>query len=149
MTDLPGQGLRALVVDDDPSIRELLRVVLELDGWEVLEASDGQQALEVAAAERPHGVVLDLMMPVLDGFSALAELRRTEPGRQMAVIVLTARSGPSDIRRGTRLGADLYVTKPFDPSHVVEQLAFHALRRNPDARSGPAAAAAPPDQPRA
>jgi len=147
VTDLPGQGLRALVVDDDPAIRELLRIVLELDGWQVLEAADGQEALDVAALERPHGVILDLMMPVMDGFTALGELRRTDHGARMAVIVLTARSGPSDIRRGTRLGADLYVTKPFDPSHVVEQLAFHALRRNPQVRAaggdGPPPAAGP------
>ncbi|HLT16183.1 MAG TPA: response regulator [Acidimicrobiales bacterium] len=135
MTEPPGAGLRALVVDDEPPIRALMRTVLELDGWEVLEAEDGAQALALAKAERPHGVVLDVMMPVKDGFDVLAELRRTEHGRAMAVVMLTARSRPSDILRGTRLGADLYVTKPFDPDHVAEQLAFHAHRRSPGARA--------------
>jgi DNA-binding response OmpR family regulator len=131
-----GEGLRALVVDDDPPIRELLRTVLELDGWEVHEAEDGMQALALARAERPHGVVLDVMMPGKDGFEVLAELRQTEHGRAMAIIMLTAKTRPSDILRGTRLGADLYVTKPFDPDHVAERLVFHALRRSPGARTG-------------
>jgi len=130
-----GSGLRALVVDDEAPIRDLLRTVLELDGWEVHEAEDGGQALALARAERPHGVVLDVMMPVMDGFHVLSELRRTEHGRAMAIVMLTAKTRPSDILRGTRLGADLYVTKPFDPNHVAEQLAFHALRRSPGART--------------
>lgn len=130
-----GEGLRALIVDDDGPIRELLRTVLELDGWEVHEAEDGAQALALAKAERPHGVVLDVMMPGKDGFEVLAELRQTEPGRAMAIVMLTAKTRPSDILRGTRLGADLYVTKPFDPNHVADRLAFHALRRRPGART--------------
>jgi two-component system response regulator VicR len=124
-----------LVVDDDPPIRDLLRTVLELEGWEVHEAEDGDQALALAKAERPHAIVLDVMMPGRDGFEVLAELRKTEHGRAMAIVMLTAKTRPTDILRGTRLGADLYVTKPFDPSHVAEQLAFHALRRSPGART--------------
>ncbi|MGK2949587.1 MAG: response regulator transcription factor [Acidimicrobiales bacterium] len=135
MGELSGDGLRALVVDDDPPIRHMLRTVLELEGWEVHEAEDGAQALALARAERPHGVVLDVMMPHKDGFDVLAELRQTEHGHQMAIVMLTAKSRPSDILRGTRLGADLYLTKPFDPGHVVERLAFHALRRAPGART--------------
>lgn len=135
MGELSGDGLRALVVDDDPPIRHMLRTVLELEGWEVHEAEDGVQGLALAKAERPHGVVLDVMMPRKDGFDVLAELRQTEHGRQMAIVMLTAKSRPSDILRGTRLGADLYLTKPFDPGHVVERLAFHALRRAPGART--------------
>jgi DNA-binding response OmpR family regulator len=137
MEERAGQGLRALVVDDDPPIRVLLRTVLELEGWDVHEAEDGIQALALAKAERPHGVVLDVMMPGKDGFEVLAELRQTEYGRAMAIVMLTAKTRPSDILRGTRLGADLYVTKPFDPNHVAERLAFHALRRSPGARTEP------------
>jgi DNA-binding response OmpR family regulator len=131
------------VVDDEAPIRDLLRTVLELDGWEVHEAEDGAQALALAKAERPHGVVLDVMMPVMDGFEVLGELRKTEHGRSLAIIMLTAKTRPSDILRGTRLGADLYVTKPFDPNHVAEQLAFHALRRSPGARTDGAAPVRP------
>ena len=135
MSEGLGSGLRALVVDDELAIRDLVRTVLELDGWTVIEAEDGVQALALARAERPHGVVLDVMMPEMDGFDVLAALRKTEYGRGMAIVMLTAKTRPSDILRGTRLGADLYVTKPFDPNHVAEQLAFHALRRSPEART--------------
>jgi DNA-binding response OmpR family regulator len=135
MAELSGDGLRALVVDDDAPIRHMLRTVLELEGWEVLEAEDGGQALALAKAERPHAIVLDVMMPVKDGFEVLSELRQTEHGRQIAIVMLTAKAGRSDILRGTRLGADHYITKPFDPGEVMERLAFHALRRNPGART--------------
>lgn len=135
MAERSGDGLRALVVDDDHPIRHLLRIALELEGWQVFEAEDGGQALALADAERPHGIVLDVMMPVKDGFDVLSELRQTEHGRQMAVVMLTAKADRTDILRGTRLGADHYITKPFDPGHVLERLAFHALRRNPGART--------------
>ncbi|MEO7429471.1 MAG: response regulator [Acidimicrobiales bacterium] len=141
MEELAGQGLRALIVDDDEAVRGLLRSALELDGWEVLEADDGVQALALARAERPHGVLLDVMMTHKDGFDVLTELRRTELGRAMAIVMLTAKTRPSDVLRGTRLGADLYVTKPFDPNHVVERLAFHARKRSPEAQDGRSAAA--------
>jgi DNA-binding response OmpR family regulator len=135
MAELSGDGLRALVVDDDEPIRHMVRAVLELEGWEVHEAEDGGQALALARAERPHGIVLDVMMPVKDGFEVLTELRQFDWGRQMAVVMLTAKTDPTDILRGTRLGADHYMTKPFDPDQVTERLAFHALRRNPGART--------------
>jgi len=138
-----GRGLRALIVEDDAPVRSLLRTVLELDGWEVHEAEGGVQALALAKAERPHGVVLDVMIPDKDGFDVLSELRHTEHGRAMAIVMLTAKTRPSDILRGTRLGADLYITKPFDPGHVAERLAFHALRRSPNARSEGRAPAPP------
>jgi len=143
MTDLSGEGLRALVVDDDGPIRNLVRSVLELEGWDVIEAEDGEQGLALAKAEKPHAVVLDVMMPGKDGFEVLAELRRSEHGQAMAIVMLTAKTRQADILRGTRLGADLYLTKPFDPDHVAKHLAFHALRRNPGARTGAPAPAAP------
>ncbi|HEY9556679.1 MAG TPA: response regulator [Acidimicrobiales bacterium] len=143
MSELSGAGLRALVVDDDAPIRNLLRTVLELEGWEVLEAEDGDQALALAKAERPHAIVLDVMMPGIDGFDVLAELRGTDHGRSTAVVMLTAKTRQADILRGTRLGADLYLTKPFDPEHVAKHLAFHALRRNPGARTDAAGPAEP------
>ena len=124
-----------MIVDDEEDVRYLLRTVLELEGWEVHEAEDGVQALALAKAERPHGVVLDVMMPDKDGLDVLAELRKTEHGRAMAVVMVTAKTRPTDVLRGTGLGADHYVTKPFDPHHVAERLAFHVLRRRPGART--------------
>ena len=136
MDEPVAQGLRVLIVEDDAPVRALLRSVLELEGWEVHEAEDGVQAVALAKAERPHGVLLDVMIPDKDGFDVLAELRHTEHGRAMAIVMLTAKTRPSDILRGTRLGADLYITKPFDPGHAAERLLFHALRRSADARAG-------------
>jgi DNA-binding response OmpR family regulator len=129
-----GAGLRALIVDDDPGVRTLLRAVLELEGWTVFEAGDGELALLVVAAERPHAIALDVMLPTRDGFSVLAELRQGELGRDIAVVLLTAKDQPADVLRGTRLGADQYMTKPCDPDEVADRMAFHALRRQPAAR---------------
>ena len=132
-----GEGMRVLVVDDDPSIRLLLLTVFELDGWEVHEAPDGEAGLAAAAALEPDGVVLDVMMPGKDGFQVLQELRATDAGRAMAVVMLTAKTASSDILRGTRLGADQYFTKPCDPDEVAGRLAFHVLRRQPARRADP------------
>lgn len=132
---LSGAGLRALVVDDDAAIRRLIRTVLELEGWEVSEAGEGELALLLAAQLRPHGLVLDVMLPGRDGFGILAELRQSAHGRRLAIVMLTAKAHPADIARGTRLGADQYLTKPCDPDEVAARLAFHALRRNPEARA--------------
>lgn len=132
---LSGAGLRALVVDDDEPVRRLIRTVLELEGWQVREAGEGELALLLVAQERPHAVVLDVMLPGRDGFSILAELRQSAHGRKLAVVMLTAKTHPSDIARGTRLGADQYLTKPCDPDEVAARLAFHALRRHPEARA--------------
>jgi two-component system, OmpR family, alkaline phosphatase synthesis response regulator PhoP len=134
VTDLPAEGLTALVVDDEDSVRGLVRAALELEGWRVVEAPDGQTALEVADAEGPNGIVLDVMMPGMDGFEVLNTLRQRPVGRTAAVILLTARSQPADIYRGTKLGADLYLTKPFEPEVLTERLLFHVLRRDPAAR---------------
>ena len=130
-----GEGLRALVVDDDRSVRLLMRTVLELEGWEVVEAGDGEMALLAVAAEHPHAVVLDVMLPGRDGFAVLAELRQGGIGRDLAIVMLTAKDAPADLLRGSRLGADQYLTKPCDPDEVAERLAFHALRRNPAVRA--------------
>jgi DNA-binding response OmpR family regulator len=129
--DQSGRGLTALVVDDDRAIRVLIRAVLELEGWVVIEAADGEMALLLAASERPHAVVLDVMLPTRDGFSVLAELRQSDHGRDLAVVMLTAKDQAADRLRGSRLGADQYLTKPCDPDEVAERLAFHALRRHP------------------
>lgn len=119
------EGRRVLVVDDDDGIRRLVRVVLELEGWKVREAGDGAVALILARSDPPDALVLDVMLPGRDGFDVLAELRQSDHGRDMAVVMLTAMSQPSDIARGGHLGVDEYLTKPFDPSTLAERLAFH------------------------
>ena len=125
---------RVLIVDDEPDIREIARMSLEsVAGWEVLEAADGRTATEIARSERPDAVVLDVMMPDLDGFEVVRRMRFD--GVQVPVLFLTARDTTEDVVRGLTLGGDAYVTKPFSVEQVVAQV--HALLR----RSGVAATA--------
>jgi DNA-binding response OmpR family regulator len=117
---------RILVVDDETAIRVLVRMNLVLAGMEVLEAKDGAEALETARRERPDLVLLDVMMPDVDGFEVARELARDEATRDIPVVFLTARADRVDELRGYEAGAVAYVTKPFDPvwlgSYVHELL---------------------------
>jgi two-component system KDP operon response regulator KdpE len=114
-----------LVVDDDAAIVRLVRTKLQNDGYQVLTGSNGQEALDLLQSEHPDLVILDLMMPVLDGSAALRRIRQVST---VPVILLTARSGGADTVRGLDLGADDYVTKPFDPDELAARIAA-VLRR--------------------
>jgi DNA-binding response OmpR family regulator len=107
---------RILVVEDEPKIRMIVRGYLEADGFEVLEAVDGPSGLAATLAERPDLVVLDLMLPGLDGFEVL---RRLRPSSEVPVIMLTARAEEIDRVMGFTAGADDYVTKPFSPRELA------------------------------
>ncbi len=109
-----------LVVDDDDSVRELMDVALETH--HVIAARDGQEALEKLAEQRVDAVVLDIMMPRLDGIETLRRMRLDSSLRDMPVVVLTAKVGEDDHLRGFQAGADAYVTKPFEPDTLVEAL---------------------------
>ena len=111
---------RLLVVDDEPNIRELLSASLRYAGFEVATAADGQQALALAASFRPDLLVLDVMMPGLDGFAVVRRLR--ESGRHTPVLFLTARDGVADRIAGLTAGGDDYVTKPFSLEEVAARL---------------------------
>ena len=111
---------RLLVVDDEPSIRELLTASLRFAGFEVFAAADGQEALALADKHRPDLVVLDVMLPDLDGFAVTRRLR--ERGRDMPVLFLTARDETSDKVQGLTVGGDDYVTKPFSLEEVVARI---------------------------
>jgi DNA-binding response OmpR family regulator len=104
-----------LVIDDERSIRMLCRVNLAASGMKVYEASDGRQGLELARRERPDLVLLDVMMPELDGWSVARELAADDETRDIPIIFLTARADPADRRLGEQLGGVGYVVKPFDP----------------------------------
>ena len=106
---------RVLVIDDEHAIRMLCRVNLSASGIEVLEAEDGETGLELARRERPDLVLLDVMMPGLDGWSVARELAANDDTRDIPVVFLTARAEPADLRRGEQLGGAGYVVKPFDP----------------------------------
>lgn len=117
---------RILVVDDEPMVREVVVAYLEREGFRVDEASDGAAALQQIDASQPDLVVLDVMLPELDGFSVLTELRRTG---DIPVILLTARTDEPDRVLGLELGADDYVVKPFSPRELVARVRS-VLRRS-------------------
>lgn len=114
--------VRVLAVDDDPVILRLLQLNLELEGHEVSTAGDGRAGLEAIRRERPEVVLLDVMMPHLDGFQVCSEVR-ADPDPDVAatpVVILSAKAQEADIATGMAAGADAYVTKPFDPLELVE-----------------------------
>ena len=110
---------RILVVDDDPPIVRLLRVNLEMEGYEVAVASNGKEALEAVKAHPPDLVLLDVILPGMDGLEVVTRLRRDPATARLPVVLLSARAQDADIRHGKGAGADEYVTKPFDPRDLL------------------------------
>jgi DNA-binding response OmpR family regulator len=106
-----------LIVDDEPDILLMLRVNLESEGFTTALAGDGETALRRIEEERPDVVLLDVMMPVMDGWGVLAGLHRMDP--RPRILVLSAKSGTRDVAKAFELGADEYVTKPFDPDELL------------------------------
>ena len=102
-----------LVAEDEPHLLRLVQFRLELEGYEVRTATDGESALESVYDHRPDVCLLDVVMPRRSGWDVLRELRSDERGRDLKVIMLTARATEDDIQTGMRLGADDYITKPF------------------------------------
>ena len=122
-----------LVVDDERNIVELVRLYLEKDGFAVVAASDGEQALVQYERAEPDLVVLDLMLPKLDGFEVCRELRRRG---DVPILMLTARSEDVDAIVGLELGADDYVTKPFNPRALVARVKAILRRTDATAKGG-------------
>jgi CheY-like chemotaxis protein len=110
-----GTARRVLVADDERAIRLLCRVNLAASGMDVLEAGDGREALELARKERPDLVLLDVMMPEVDGWTVARELAKDEQTRDIPIVFLTARAEAADKRLGEQLGGVGYLVKPFDP----------------------------------
>lgn len=110
---------RVLVVDDDPVIRNLLQVNLELEGYQACLAVDGADALDQISTAHPDLVLLDVMMPGVDGWEVARRLKAEGATAAIPVVMLTARAMHTDVARGTDLGVDAYVTKPFDPEELL------------------------------
>jgi DNA-binding response OmpR family regulator len=126
---------KVLVVDDEPPIRLLCRVNLEAEGMEVLEAADGEEGLMTARAELPDVVLLDVMMPGMDGWQVAERLFESEETNQIPLVFLTARAELRDRARGLELGGVDYITKPFNPvelASVVEGLLDRVRRGERD-----------------
>jgi CheY-like chemotaxis protein len=123
------QGLgRVLVVDDDEVIRRLIAVNLQLEGFEVETAVDGQDCLDRVTDIAPDVITLDVMMPRLDGWETAIRLRRSPDTAHIKVVLITARAQEDDKIRGARVGADAYLTKPFDPNEMIRVVRELAVR---------------------
>jgi len=123
---------KILIVDDQPEVRELLKVTLEIDEFQIFFAESGQQALDIARTERPNLILLDIMMPdgELDGLEVCRRLK-TDPGTaEIAIILLSAKGQSDDIEAGLAAGANDYVTKPFSPMALINKIEQEMQRSN-------------------
>lgn len=124
MTDERFSGpFRVVVVEDDPEMVKAIRVMLRIAGIEVLEALSGLTGLMLVKRELPDAVVLDIMMPDIDGYEVCRKLKLNPDTRGIPIIFVTARSGQQHIERGLSLGAQGYITKPFTPDELIDKLA--------------------------
>jgi two-component system alkaline phosphatase synthesis response regulator PhoP len=113
---------RILVVDDEIYIVHILEFTLTMEGYEVLTAADGEEALRRLEQDRPDLVVLDIMMPKVDGYEVLRRIRADEEFRQLPVILLSAKGRPIDRDTGLEIGADDYIVKPFSPRRLLQKI---------------------------
>jgi DNA-binding response OmpR family regulator len=115
--------MRILVADDSTTVRRLVAARLAADGHEVIEADDGERALDLARAERPDMIVLDKVMPKLDGFEVVRALRADEATRRIPIVMLTESAGEENVLGGLGLGVDEYMPKPFSPRELSLRVA--------------------------
>ena len=113
---------KVLVVDDEKDIIELVSYNLENEGFKVISATAGEKALELVSSEKPEIIILDLMLPGIDGLDVCRELKRSDQTSSIPIIMLTAKGEESDIVIGLELGADDYITKPFSPRVLVARV---------------------------
>ena len=111
-----------MIVDDDPLIRDVVRTVLEDGSYELEEAASGEEALRLAERRPPDVVLLDVMMPGMDGFEVAERIKGDPKLKAALVVMLTAKDAPEDRRRGMKCGADMYFTKPFSPLELLTTL---------------------------
>ena len=110
---------KILAVDDEKHIVRLVQINLQKEGYEVITASNGREALEQVEREKPDLVIMDVMMPEMGGFEALQEMKANEATSTVPVIMLTAKAQDADVFEGWKSGADLYLTKPFNPQELL------------------------------
>ncbi|MEZ7500042.1 response regulator [Flavobacterium sp. Arc3] len=113
---------KILIVDDEPNIVMSLEYTFKKNNFEVFIARDGQEALDILNKQLPEVIILDVMMPMVDGFATLEQIKKDERLQHCKVIFLSAKNKEKDIEKGLSLGANLYVTKPFSIKKLVEQV---------------------------
>jgi DNA-binding response OmpR family regulator len=121
--------MRVMIVEDEPNIVESLSFVFSREGWQVAAALDGDSAIESLLGEPPDVLVLDVMLPPQSGFAVLKRVRAEPQLRHLPVIVLTAKGQEKDRHTALRLGADVFVTKPFSNRDIVQQVRDLAAKR--------------------
>ncbi len=114
--------VKILVVDDEPNIVQTLQDRLEMNEYDVCVASNGKEGLDLAVKEKPDVILLDVIMPIMDGHEMLEALRQRPEGQGVSVIMLTARSQMQDIARANACGIEDYIVKPFDLSELLEKI---------------------------
>lgn len=114
--------MKVLVAEDSSTVRRLVAARLVADGYDVLEAEDGEQALALARSERPALLVLDKVMPKLDGFEVVRALREDPATSALPIVMLTERANEDDVLDGLRLGVEEYMPKPFSPRELSERV---------------------------
>lgn len=115
---------KILIVDDEPNIVMSLEYALQKQGYQVLIARNGNEALNLASKHIPDGVLLDIMMPDIDGYETLKRLKENPNLDQVKIIFLSAKNKKTDIEKGLNLGADDYITKPFSIKKIMETIQF-------------------------
>lgn len=113
---------KILVVDDEPDVNSLLVLLLQTQGYNVISAADGQEALEKARGQNPDLILLDVMLPKMDGYKVARMLKFDENYSHIPIIMLTAKVQDKDKQTGLETGADMYITKPFEPSDIIEKI---------------------------
>ena len=113
---------RILICDDDPAILRVLQVNLEVEGYQTLLAHHGEEALEIANSQNPDLIILDIMMPRLDGYQTCEQLKASDATKDIPVVFLSAKAQASDIEKGKAYGVADYLTKPFDPDTLVDTI---------------------------
>jgi two-component system response regulator MtrA len=120
---------KVLIIDDDPSLRRLVQVLFERDGFDVSLASEGSEGIRLALMNPPHIIILDIMMEGLHGFEVCKMLRANSSMQRTAIIIISGKSYKPDIDKAMELGADSYVVKPFSPKELLQIAIEHMNKR--------------------
>ena len=135
-------GKKVLVVDDEKFVRELIKIKLGRSGLVVFEAANGLEAIEIAQTQKPDMILLDVMMPKMNGFEACEKLKTNPTTARIPIVMLTARGEPANHEKGISLGATDYMSKPFSPQKLAE-LVIEIIKRNSSISSEPGEGEAP------
>lgn len=115
-------GKKILVVDDEPSIARLVKMSLSVEGYDVKTATSGFEAMEELEQDKPDLMVLDIMMPGMNGYEVCMEVKKKSHTKGIKIVFLTARGNPGDAQQGFSIGGDDYIIKPFDPEELLEKI---------------------------